>query len=61
MGMETMMVTGTSLEESKEAIAMAERYGESFLFVGRQQQPLQQPLLIPPIAPLRHCWYLIIM
>ncbi|KAJ9120980.1 hypothetical protein QFC24_004960 [Naganishia onofrii] len=26
MGMETMMVTGTSLEESKEAIAIAERY-----------------------------------
>lgn len=30
-GVETMIVTGTSLDESKTALAMAERYGALYL------------------------------
>jgi Tat protein secretion system quality control protein TatD with DNase activity len=32
-GVETMIITGTSLDESKEALEMAERYGASFLLL----------------------------
>jgi Tat protein secretion system quality control protein TatD with DNase activity len=32
-GVETMIITGTSLEESKDALEMAERYGALFLLL----------------------------
>lgn len=63
MGMETMMVTGTSLEESKEALAIAERYGESFLFFLSVDSPSFPATTTShsPHCALRHCGYLIIM